>query len=336
MPRRVTRYRGYMRVLQSFTPPGPRTNPYLSQLLDALRRDHHVACFSWRTALCDNYDVLHIQWPEELLQGDTWWKTVGHHLAYTALLGKMALTGTPIVRTMHNASPHEPPSLPTALLLQATNALTKGHVHLNPVSTRSVNSRDVGAVILHGHYRDWLSGYPQECAVPGRILFAGLVRAYKNVPALIDAFCDLPTDDLTLRIVGAPQPGDLADEILAKIRDHERISATLDYVDDAHMVKEITASQLVVLPYREMHNSGVALLALSLERPVLMPSSPASEALRDEVGTAWVHTYAGPLTTEALARAANHFTPTGKPDLSRRSWSHAGAAHTALYKQLVK
>lgn len=323
-----------MRVLQSFQPPGPRTNPYLSQLLEALRRDHHVACFSWHTALCDDYDVLHIHWPEVLLRGNTWWKTAGRHLAYTALLAKVALSGIPVVRTMHNTSPHEPPSLPTALLLQATNALTKGHVHLNPVSVRSVNSHDVGTVILHGHYRDWLSQYPHECAVPGRILFAGLIRAYKNVPALIDAFCELPSDDLTLRIVGAPEPAELGEEILTKTAGNDHISATLDYVDDAQMVKEITASQLVVLPYREMHNSGMALLALSLERPVLMPSSPASEALRDEVGNSWVHTYAGPLTTEALARAANHFTPTGKPDLSRRSWTHAGKAHTALYRQV--
>jgi hypothetical protein len=65
----------------------------------------------------------------------------------------------------------------------------------------------------------------------------------------------------------------------------------------------IGAADLVALPYAELLNSGVALLALSFDRPVLVPATGAMADLRDAVGPAWVRTYDGALTPDVLAAA---------------------------------
>ena len=76
-----------------------------------------------------------------------------------------------------------------------------------------------------------------------------------------------------------------------------------EYVTDDVLVREVTASELVVLPFANMTNSGSLLLALSLDRPVLVPSQPMTEQLAAEVGPGWVLTYAGPLEPAVLLDA---------------------------------
>ncbi len=67
----------------------------------------------------------------------------------------------------------------------------------------------------------------------------------------------------------------------------------------------------MVLPYREMHNSGAALTALSLNRPVLVPDNEVNRELAEEVGPGWVFRYDGELTGRHLldALAAHRARP---------------------------
>lgn len=67
------------------------------------------------------------------------------------------------------------------------------------------------------------------------------------------------------------------------------------YVDDPTLAREVSSAELVVLPYRDMHNSGTLLLALSLARPVLVPRTPNNVAVAAEVGPGWIFMYDGEL-----------------------------------------
>jgi hypothetical protein len=98
----------------------------------------------------------------------------------------------------------------------------------------------------------------------------------------------------------------------------------------------VTEAELVVLPYRDVHNSGAALLALSLDRPVLVPDNEVTAELAAEVGPGWVHRYDGELTAETLRRALSAVREerrAPRPDLSGREWDGAAAAHVAVYRQ---
>ena len=98
-------------------------------------------------------------------------------------------------------------------------------------------------------------------------------------------------------------------------------------------------AELVVLPYRTMHNSGAALLALSLERPVLVPANESTESLAREVGAGWVQTFAPPLAPGVLARAVTVVRTTRRspaPDLSARTWPAIADRHREAYDRAVR
>ena len=117
-------------------------------------------------------------------------------------------------------------------------------------------------------------------------------------------------------------------------RHDRRISAELAYVDDAALAREVGLAELVVLPYRQMHNSGTLLLALSLARPVLAPWSEANAAIAEEVGPGWVHLYEGELAPALLALTLARVRDGRRgpaPDLSRREWLAIGREHHRSY-----
>ena len=126
----------------------------------------------------------------------------------------------------------------------------------------------------------------------------------------------------------------MRDTVQAACRRDARVGALLQYVDNDVLAHEIGQAQLVVLPYRQMLNSGALLLALSLARPVLAPRSGANAAIAEEVGEGWLTLYRGELDAATLAAALRRQAgrdPRARPDLSRRDWPALGAQHYGSY-----
>ncbi len=324
-----------VRVLPSFGRPRPTTNPYIVMLGDALDQTEGVDLlrFSWRRALFDDYDVVHFHWPEALFAARSSARGVAKRVAFAAWLVRITVRRTAVVRTVHNLKLPSGISIVDRLLLQAVNSMTTLRITINEATDLPPNQPSV--LIPHGHYQNWYAQYPTCEPIDGRIAFVGLVRRYKGVPELLDAFEAIHRSDLSLEIAGSPSSDELADLVRSASREDPRITANLTYLDDAAYVAAITAAQLVVLPYEFMHNSGSVLAALSLGRPVLVPDDPANLALVDEIGPEWVMTYHRPLTPEHLdtARdaAAHLVAGEARPDLERRGWELTGAAHRRAY-----
>lgn len=339
-------------VLQSFPGPRPTTNPYLVELVGALPATVRTLTFTWRTALTGRYDVLHLHWPEKLLRGHGPLRTAARHVATLALLLRLTLTRTPVVRTLHNVRPHEPGGVIEGLVLRALDRRTTLAIRLVPTTTLppDVPAGTPLVTIPHAHYRGWYAQHPRPQRRAGRVLFFGLVRPYKGVEDLLAAFRALPGDAVSLRVVGSPESDGLARAVAALAEGDDRVGLLLEYVDEATLATEIGEAQLVVLPYRELHSSGAALLALSLDRPVLVPAGAAASDLAAEVGPRWVHTFDGGVTAADLAAAlsatATATVPvpsvTGatdtrgsdddRPDLSARDWDHVAPAHVQAYR----
>jgi GT2 family glycosyltransferase len=325
-----------VRVLQSFPAPRPTTNPYLVQLLGSLPEGFEVSTFTWRRALIGQVDVFHVHWPERLLRGSTSLRTVARQLITLAVLLRFRLTGTAIVRTAHNERPHEQGGWRERTLLRMIDRATRVTVRLSGPAPA-----DPSVVLVpHGHYRDWHPPVDASLGQPGALLFFGLVRPYKGVLRLLAAFQQLPGNSLRLRVVGAASDPVLAAEVRAAAARDPRVSCRLCHVDDEELRREVATAELVVLPYTEMGNSGAALLALSLDRPVLVPASAATEELNEEVGPGWVFTYDGPLDSDVLAAALDKLhrsaaSRSARPDLSARDWPTAGRRHAEAYRRAV-
>lgn len=322
-------------VLASFPQPRPTTNPYIWMLADALRSTPGIelTTFTWRRALTGRFDVFHAHWPENLVTGRAGPKKAARQILFSAFLARLARERVGVVRTVHNRAPHADLSAPERALLDRFDRVTDWRILLN--ESAAPESSVPASTILHGHYRDWFADYPREASRPGAILFTGLIRPYKNVPALVSAFRAVEEPRCRLSIVGSPSSAALRAEVLAAADGDPRIEMSLTYVGDGDLVRQVTRSELVVLPYAEMYNSGAVLMALSLERHVLVPANPVNEALSEEVGGGWVQQFTGELAPDdlvhALARIRNR-PEAQRPDLARRSWATIGAEHRAVYE----
>ena len=329
-----------MRVLQSFPEGRATTNPYLVQLDRGLREHLQVDGFSWWRALTAQYDVFHVHWPEILLQGRTPTRALARRLLFAILLTRLRLRHTAVVRTLHNLRSHEEKSPTDRRLLRAFDRHTTLWIRLNPFTPLPAGALE--RTIAHGEYRGWYAGHACPPTIPGRLLYFGLIRPYKGIDTLIESFTaqtDAAESSATLRIVGQPHTPELARTLGALAAGDPRIEFRLGYASDETLAHEIGEAELVVLPYQEMHNSGAALLALSLDRPILVPHNAVTEALANEVGSDWVLTYPGALSPQALTdalAAARFLRPTARPDLSARTWETGVAGHVEAYECAVR
>ncbi len=320
--------------MQSFTAPRSTTNPYLVQLMRTVDSspDVTVATFGWTDALLGRFDVLHLHWPELLARGSGPIKTRLRWVAFALLLLRIRIGRKALVRTLHNLEPHERAGRWESALYRWCDRSTTLFIRLNDHTPLPVPKP--GITIPHGHYRDWYRTHPSVPPVAGRLLYFGLVRPYKGLEQLTAAFHDIPGDAVTLRLVGdAGAAGGKLRSALAAGED-ARFSTRLEYLTDADLAAEIGAAEVVVLPYRQMHNSGAAILALSLGRPVLVPDNEVTSDLADEMGPGWVIRFDDPLDGEALADGLRRARArrSGAPDMSGREWELVASRHIDAYR----
>ncbi len=115
----------------------------------------------------------------------------------------------------------------------------------------------------------------------------------------------------------------------------DRIICIFRFVPEKEMQSYLNASDLVVLPFAEVLNSGSVLLALSFNRPVLTAADGALLELRELVGETWIKTYENALTPQhiqdavkwAAAKRQSSVAPLDKLD-----WSSIGEQTVEAYR----
>lgn len=325
-----------VRVLFSLSRIRPTTNPYLVQLIESLPEDVEMVFFSWRRALLGRYDVVHVHWPEVVFRKTTRLRSLAARLAYGAFLLRLAVTRTPLVRTIHNITPYEEASRHEQLLIDGTDRLTKFWVCLNDHTPVPDGGRS--RTIPIGLPPAVFTAHEGPAAEPGRILHFGLVRPYKGIEELISAFAGVDDPALRLAIAGRCDDPAYREVVQAQSARDPRISVDLRHLSDEELADEVCRAQLVVLPYRTMHNSSAAILALSMGRPVLVPELQVTASLAAEVGPGWVQRYDGMLRPEhvrAALGAASTLDVSTRPAMADRTWPHIGNAHAEVYHAVV-
>lgn len=309
--------------------------------MSSLPDDVQVEYFSWKRALFGRYDVFHVHWPEVLLRGANPLKTSIRCVMFTLLLLRVKFGRPVIVRTIHNEAPHESLDPLRRLLHRWCDRLTTLWISLSEFTEPPGDAPN--RVIPHGHYKDWFSDHRRSVTdgrrIPGRVLFFGLIRPYKGIDRLIEAFAGITDPDVELRIVGRVMDERLGEQIEQACRHDDRVSAVDAYLTDDELVEELASATLVVLPFTKSSNSGSLLLALSLDRPVLAPADPLVEQISNEVGRGWVHTFERPLTSTALAAAltaTDSEPPVAPPDLDLRNWERIGRLHAEAFADALQ
>lgn len=329
-------------VQQSFPRPRATTNPYIWMLAESIEAVPGVELryFSWRAALLGRYDVIHLHWPEILVNGRSPLKALLRQGLTVLLMLKLAATRTAIVRTAHNLKLPEGIPRREVVLLRWIDRRTTLKIRLNELT--EIGSRWAVATVPLGHYRDWYAKYTTSKATPGRVGYVGLIRRYKGVDTLLKAFAGVADPEASLIVGGKPSSDALSSELRDLAAADSRVTLSLEFLSEQQIVDIVGSSSLIVLPYREMHNSAAALTALSLGRPVLVPENEVNARLSDEMGEGWVQQFAGVLTAEALESALEVVRLTGVgttkslPNLARREWTEAGTLHVEAYRRAIE
>jgi len=330
--------------LFSFGTPHAKSNPFLALLVASIAEDADVHAFSWKFAFLGRYDVLHFHWPEHWFQQSTGWRLRVRVLLVRLLLLRTDIFRTLVVVTAHNIAPHEQLSRIQSRNLARITRRIDLWVILNPFTPTPEGARVV--CIPHGHYRGWYTeNYPPISAASqsrDELLFAGFIRPYKGVERLISEYRAAgDAIPMPLQIMGKPHSPALAAELLELAAGDPRITLTMDHVPDDVMRAHMLQSALIVLPYKSIHNSGIALLALSLSRPILVPENDVTRALRDEFGSAYVYLFQDDLNADRLVEVValvgtTDWLEVGDADMSHREWPEIGRMHRAAYLEAIE
>lgn len=314
------------------------SNPYTRLLVESLPPTSvRTIYFHWRTAFVAKFDIFHVHWPELLfrhrLAPVRWLKCI----LFALFIMRMKVGKKAIVRTVHNLAPHESVGRLEGTVIRILDRMTTVRVVMNEATP--VPSDAPAVLVPHGHYRSWYSEPRASSIVPGRVLTFGLIRAYKGIEDLVKAFRASTNEEISLSIAGRPDSEDTSNSIRVLAGDDPRVKLRLEFLPDAELEAEIAAASLVVLPYREIHNSGVALLALSLNRPVLVRESETTRLLAAEFGTQWVYLFSGELTPEVIEEAATLAQQRPKDqrvDMSSREWDRLATLLTGAYQDALE
>jgi glycosyltransferase involved in cell wall biosynthesis len=202
-------------------------------------------------------------------------------------------------------------------------------------------------VVPHGAF-DYLTRLPEEKPLPAElegaegpvILFFGLLRPYKGIDLLLEAFAQV--EGAELWIVGNPRM-DLAPLHAVAAAAPGRVRFLTRFVEDAEIPAIFRRADLVVLPYRDAEHSGVLYTGLAFGKPLVLsavggfPEIAAAGAARlvppadaAALAGALAELIADPAARERLAAAAREAAA------GPYSWDTVAARTLELYEELTQ
>ncbi len=248
-------------------------------------------------------------------------------------LDRRLLPARPVVLTAHDVLAREPRpgqrAAQTALLRQADGVVVHSEHGRGRLAELGVDA----TVIPHGVLPiAAVPARPPELAQPSRpvVLFFGLIRPYKGLDVLYDAWRTL-APEAELWVVGQPRmeppPAPPGAQVVAR------------YVSDAEAAWCFAHADIVVLPYREIDQSGVLFTALASGRALVLSDVggfpeveaaahvPAGDAAA--LAGALDRLLGDPGERERLAAAAREAAAT------TYAWPAIAQAHATLYDRLT-
>lgn len=191
---------------------------------------------------------------------------------------------TKCMALVHNMIPHEPSVLDKCLAPFYVRQ-TDGFVALSESVVRDIEMLDscgkpkaFSPHPVYDHYGEKMDKQ-EACKALGLdadkryMLFFGLVRAYKGLDLLLDAFGRVKDELGDLQLIVAGEFYEDEDKYRKQIADNgltDRVMVKNEFVADGDLRKYFGAADLIVQPYKSATQSGVTQVAFHFEKPALV------------------------------------------------------------------
>jgi len=233
-------------------------------------------------------DIVHMIWTHPFFISDSSLITLIKLLLFILDVVIVKLLGIKIVWTVHNKYNHEERHVRLDLFNSRILAKIANIIKVESQGAESeiqklfkISNTSKIITIPEGNYID---AYPNTIStVSSRqalklsgddlvFLYFGQIRPYKGVLELIDAFRRLDAPQTKLLIAGKPYNNEIAEDILKKCDENENIKTIFTFIPDKEVQIYMNASDVVVLPYRDILTSGAVILAMSFGKAVIAPA----------------------------------------------------------------
>lgn len=221
--------------------------------------------------------------------------------------------GIKVISILDNVVPHEPHFFDTPLTKYFLKGSTSCVTLCDAVEDdlRKLNPDIPCSVIPHPLYSHFGEKLDRDSALRGlgldpsrkTLLFFGLIRDYKGLDILLDAFKGLG-DDYQLIIAGESYGSFEKYQKLIDGMDSSRISLNLGYIKDSEVKKYFSGADLCVLPYRSATQSGVSAISFHFDVPMLVTDVGGLKETIAEKGTGIL---ADSISPEAVREGIEHY-----------------------------
>lgn len=291
-----------------FIPDWRKRNPYQTELAESLAIYGVVTDFDsnldWNTVLSivrghHKVDVLHIHWAYPFILGNSLLKSIKKTIIFSLKLSLIKLSGISITWTVHNLFNHDKKFTRLEMLLNrfvafiADEIIAHSHYAKHIIAKNYKTKESKISIISHGHY---INIYPREISREEArkclelndndfvFLYLGVIRGYKGLVDLVEAFKSLSTSNAKLLIAGRPKDESVADQVQRLSNRCPGIRLVMEYIPDDKIQVYMNAADVVVLPYRDILTSGTIYLAMSFAKPVIASATGSVPEILDSKG----------------------------------------------------
>lgn len=295
-----------------FLPDFSSSNPYQHELAKALARydvsvvmSNGISKFPILGAMIvpNKPDVLHVHWTHPFLLDNNRVISIIKSIRFIAELLILKILGVKVVWTVHNLLAHERQDQKLELFFHQIFARLCNRIIVHCMFARKAVLQTYHLpdyfktkifVIPHGNYINSYENIESRGQARSKLglgdrefvfLYFGVIRPYKGITHLVDAFLKLQSPQVRLLIVGKPLNDPIRAKLLYCCQSDSRIRAFLKFVPDKNVQVYMNAADVVVLPFQDILTSGSALLAMSFGKPIIAPHIGCLSELLDSKGS---------------------------------------------------
>ncbi len=255
------------------------------------------------------------EWNPDLLIMRYWMSWFAPSLGYIARHMKK---GCKVISILDNVVPHEPHFFdrpftkyflkPQDGFVVLCNAVRQDLLNIMPDARHICTPHP-----LYSHFGEKMQREEAEKAIgikngnTKNILFFGLIREYKGLDLLIEAFGKL---DKSYRLIVAGEPYgsfEKYQKLIDASPNKENIILNTNYIEDSQVSKYFSSADVCVLPYRSATQSGISSISYHFEVPMITTDVGGLRETIGERGTGVIMENGEPAT---IARAIeDYFAP---------------------------